>query len=73
MCPSFDVKEFALHVGSDSKVTLIALVRKSGAASMAIRSFAAAAAPAAAAPTATPTDMTHGGLKVDCVEEALIC
>lgn len=40
---------------------------------MAIRSFAAAAAPAAAAPAATPTDMTHGGLKVDCVEEALIC
>ena len=52
---------------------LTSVVSKSGAASMAIRSFAAAAAPAAAAPAATPTDMTHGGLKVDCVEEALIC
>ena len=38
---------------------------------MAIRSFAAAAAPAAAA--AMPTDMTHGGLKVDCVGTVLIC
>lgn len=39
---------------------------------MAIRSFAAAAAPAAGAAAATPTDMTHGGLKVDRAEEALI-
>ena len=49
------------------------LVRKSGAASMAIRSFAAAAAPAVGAAAAMPTDMTHGGLKVDCVGTALIC
>lgn len=51
-------------VGRMRMDVLMDIVKKSGLASVAVRSFASAAAGPAGGAAAQPTDVTHGGLKV---------